>query len=225
MKQYNVLKDIVLKRHEDQTLDLSSQPMDDLDAACLVHIEENGIEHVLDLGGGAGKHSIRMAQAGAQVTLIDRQDSSHNINAVEEAEICKKGQITLRQTEFTAIDFDLIGEYDLVYSQRALNYLPYSDFMALIEKLIDGLPMLGHFYLSVSGYDNEFGKTLDKRDLPLAERYGLPNAQMQKKHKIYTPTLVFKQDEIETIIRDFGMEILASSVSTFGNVKIIAMKI
>jgi hypothetical protein len=48
---------------------------------------------------------------------------------------------------------------------------------------------------------------------------------MQKKHKIYTPTLIFKQEEIEDIIKDFGMEILSSSVSTFGNVKIIAVKI
>lgn len=225
MKQYNVLKDIVLKRHEDQSLDLSSQPIDDLDTACLIHIEENDIKHALDLGGGAGKHSIRMAQAGARVTLIDRQDPSHNIQTVEESGICGKGQINLVQTEFTDINFDVIGTYDLVYSQRALNYLPYKDFMSLTEKLIDGLPPLGHFYLSVSGFDNEFGKTLDKRNMPLPERYGLPNEDMQKKHKIYTPTLIFKQEEIEDIIKDFGMEILSSSVSTFGNVKIIAVKI
>ncbi len=226
MKTYNVMNDVVLKKNESGKLDLTSQPMDDLDRACLEHILAHRHQeiHALDIGGGAGKHSIRMAQAGAKVTLIDRKDPSHNIEKAIDGGAVSEGAITTAQEEFTAIDPQILAPYHILYSQRALNYLPYKEFMRLLTDLTTYLACEGKLYLSVSGFDNEFGKTLDMRDNPLPTRYGLPDHAMRRKHKIYTPTLIFKKEELEDIILSLAYTIEKLSVSTFGNIKVRATK-
>lgn len=232
MKQYNILNDVVLKPDASGVdLNMESQPMDWLDRACLDYIKEQ-IQykpnyHALDYGGGAGKHSIRMAQLGARVTLVDRQDPSHNIHLVEEKGVIQKGLICLIQKDFTDVQIaSELTHYDLIYSQRALNYLPYEAFLKVMGDLIQSLPNQGRFYISVSGYDTEFAVTMPTREKPLPERYGyLGCEEMKKKHKIYGQTLVFKLEELTEILIGFGMKILEEDVTTFKNIKIVAEKL
>lgn len=229
MKQYNVLNDVCLKPGPSgQGLSLSSQPMDFLDRACLKYIQTHHLEdknfHALDIGGGAGKHSIRMAQLGVRVTLIDRQDPSHNIELVEKEGVVKSGLIKLCQKEFTDVNVkEELAPYQLIYSQRAINYLPFDAFMTLVTELTNSLEKGGYFYLSVSGHGNEFAQTMPTKDEPLETRYGyLGCEKMKEKHNIYGQTLVFKQEEIEEILTGLGYQLERLETSTFGNIKAIA---
>lgn len=229
MKNYNVLNDVCLKPGPSGAgLSLHTQPMDFLDRECLKFIQDNHLNnadfHALDIGGGAGKHTIRMAQMGVRVTLVDRQDPSKNIDLVEEKGVVKKGLINLVQKEFTDVDIEKeLKPYHLIYSQRAINYLPFEDFMTLLTALRQNAESGSRLYLSVSGYENEFAQTMPTRDEPLESRYGyLGCEKMKEKHNIYGKTLVFKQEEIEEILTKLGFTIERIETSTFGNVKTIA---
>jgi 2-polyprenyl-3-methyl-5-hydroxy-6-metoxy-1,4-benzoquinol methylase len=231
MKTYRVLKDIVFKTDADTGVPiLTSQPLDDIDTLCLEYLIEQKQQgktlHCLDIGGGAGKHAIRVAQTGHTATLIDRDDPSHYIKQVADADIIKADQITLVQKQFNAIDVAKdLAAYDLIYSQRALNYMPYDEFMAFMRNLTTHLPIGGRFYISVSGYDNEFGRSFPLRDKSLPERYGYVTDAMKIKHNIQDKTLVIKCEELTDIMKGLGYKILYTNVTTFGNVKLIGEKI
>lgn len=230
MKTYRVLKDIVFKTDaETGTPILTSQPLDDIDTLCLEYLIEQKQHgktlHCLDIGGGAGKHAIRIAQAGHKATLIDRDDPSHYIQEVVDAGVIKSDQITLIQNQFNAIDVKKdLAPYDLIYSQRALNYMPYTELMAFMKELTTYLPQGGRFYISVSGYDNEFGKSFPLRDKALPERYGYVTDDMKIKHNIQDKTLVIKLEEMIYIMKELGYSILYTNVTTFGNVKLVGEK-
>src|SRR5690349_17256430 len=74
-------------------VDVASQRRDELDDECLEYIgvrTKAGLEtRAVDLGGGCGAHSMRMGEAGAEVTMIDIVDMAtpHFARAVIERNI------------------------------------------------------------------------------------------------------------------------------------------
>ena len=96
-KPFNIYGDRFIPTTGFHGTNISQQRVDKLDMACLSFIEDRlstgAPLHAIDLGGGAGAQSKRMARLGAHVILIDLSATPAEIEAFNLGE--KTGKITL----------------------------------------------------------------------------------------------------------------------------------
>src|SRR5437868_7122444 len=119
--------------------DISSQRVDDLDQACLEFLAlpqfAGATPVAIDVGGGLGGQSSRMAQHGAEVWMIDLTDQSENISTFN-AVLGRQG-IRFFQSDARTCDISEAGPIDVVYSQRMLSCIPYSDARLLMRRIYE----------------------------------------------------------------------------------------
>jgi cyclopropane fatty-acyl-phospholipid synthase-like methyltransferase len=181
---------------------------------------------VVDLGGGFGAHSIRLAEAGAQVTMIDLADmASENFRkAIEEK------RSTPENLKFIQKDFSTLSETDipehihLVYSQRAIHYVPYKEAKELLSHMFNRMVKGGMIFISAAGYDTEYGKTYPDRHKSVQDRFNLVTLDMQEKHGITHKIVTYTEQEMKTMLESVGFSEVDVSRSAFGNIKAIARK-
>ena len=112
--------------------------------------------HAIDLGGGLGFHSIEMAKLGASVTMVDIADTdteefSNNLKFIQK-----------NVMDLTEADLDYI---DVLYSQRALHYLPYRDIQKLLNFMFSHMSEDSAIFISAAGLNAEYGGTYLNRSL------------------------------------------------------------
>ena len=158
-------------------VDISSQRQDELDLASISWINAQGLAggkiKAVDLGGGFGAHSIRMAKAGAQVTMIDIADmASENFRNAVESGLVQPDQLQLLRKDFATLsEADIPDKYDLLYSQRAIHYIPYLEARKLMTLCFNKMSPGGRVYISVAGFDTEYGRNYSERCKPVQERF------------------------------------------------------
>lgn len=211
-------------------VDVSSQRQDDLDRASLTFIQDQ-IEkgrpvHALDLGGGFGVHALHMAQAGATVTLVDIEttQAKQNITQAIADRIIPGGRINIIETDFREIG-PHVASFNLLYSQRAIHYIPYKDAQDVLHSLFNKMSNGGSVFISGNGYYTEYGETYPHRDLPVEKRFSKLTDEMQKKHGIYLPVVTYKEDEMAKLLQSAGFVVEKVYSSRFGNIKAIAHKL
>ncbi|MBI1216533.1 MAG: methyltransferase domain-containing protein [Alphaproteobacteria bacterium] len=213
-------------------VDISSQRQDELDkgavAAIAARVQERGAGAVaaVDLGGGFGAHSIRMAQAGAKVTMIDLADmAQENFAKAVESGMAAAGSLEFIQKDFSAIAADDVPEgFDVLYSQRAIHYVPYQEAKAVLRTLFNRMAAGGEAFISAAGWDTEYGKTYPDRDKPVEERFAYVTQDMQEKHGITHKIVTYTEQDMAKLLADTGFEDVQVTRSTFGNIKASAKK-
>lgn len=211
-------------------VDISSQRQDALDTAALEETErrvrDNSAATVVDLGGGFGAHAIRMAQAGADVLMIDVEDTAAGIfdAAVKSGQV-EDGKLAFLNTDFAALnDDDLPDGIDVLYSQRAIHYVPYETAEKTLKLLFNKMAADGRVFMSAAGYDTEYGKTYPDRDKPVRERFSRVTKDMREKHGIHHKIVTYSEDELATLLAGAGFTDVKVTSSAFGNIKASARK-
>lgn len=206
--------------------DISSQRIDALDQASLDFIEQQqDVIGAIDLGGGLGRHSVRMAAKGADVTLVEL---SNPVNSVHD--FCKEDKVDPDKVRVLGKDYrdlspsDYPQNYKLLYSQRSLCHVPYHDALNVLKAQFNALAEGGKIFISSAGYDTEDGKSHTLRDKPVHERFGYVSEEMQKKYGLTAPLLPYRADEFGDLAEAAGFQVEKIFVSDFGNIKLIGYK-
>lgn len=224
-KPFNIYGDRFIPTTGFHGTNISQQRVDKLDMACLSFIEDrlsNGAPlHAIDLGGGAGAQSKRMARLGAHVILIDLSATPAEIEAFNLGE--KTGKITLLNKDVRRIpNEDMPSIIDCFYSQRMINYIPYRDALSVLSSFKKKSSATAKFFISSGGIETEYGQTYLERDKPIEQRFGSLSEEMSKRHGINALVCLYREDELCDLLEKSGLKILDSWTSTFGNPKIIA---
>ena len=225
IKPFNIYGDCLIPTTGSHGTNISQQRIDELDKSCLSFIKDSlskGMSlRAIDLGGGIGAHSKRMARLGAQVILIDLSTSNSEIETFNMQE--EKGKITLLNKDVRHIpDDDLPSNIDCFYSQRMINYIPYHDALNLLCRIKKKSSRKAKFFISSGGIETEYGQTYLEKDKPIEHRFAPLSQEMAKKHDIYAHVCLYREEELCNLLEKSGLTILNSWTSTFGNPKIIA---
>lgn len=212
-------------------MDVSSQRTDALDQASCDFIRARAAKGervtALDLGGGYGAHAIRMAEAGAErVIMVDKSDMARArfAEAVSGGKV-KDGVLAFVQKDFGALtDDDVPQGFQVLYSQRAIHYLPYDDAKSFLTFLFNRMTPGGGVFLSANGWDTEYGKTYPDRDKPVQQRFALVAPDMREKHGIHHPVVTYKAEELKTLLEEAGFREAKAEASAFGNIKATAKR-
>lgn len=211
-------------------VDIASQRQDELDAASLDYIRAAVAAGrrvtALDLGGGYGAHSIRMAEAGALVTMVDVEDMACSVfaSAILEKSVAW-GALRFIQRDFNCLtDHEIPNDVDVLYSQRAIHYLPYRTAETLLRRIFNRMAKGGMLYISAAGFDTEYGQTYPDRDKPVEDRFNFVAPDMQEKHAIFHKITTYTEDDMASLLRAVGLKIIQTTHSAFGNIKAIATK-
>ena len=110
--------------------DISSQRVDELDSLCLnfvLQLHRAGtVPIAVDLGGGCGAQSRRMAELGADVVLIDLTDQRSRVSSFNKS--IGRDAIHFYKRDVTSIDFlSLSASFNVIYSQRMMGCIRYGD--------------------------------------------------------------------------------------------------
>ena len=229
-REINDKGDVFLPTEDGHGVDISSQRQDELDIRSCQVIRERvvagGEVHVVDLGCGFGAHSIRMAEAGALVTMVDLSPEAVDFfkKAIEHGVIAS-GSVRFIQKDFRDIaDSDLPEKIDVLYSQRAIHYLPYKEAGLVLSRLSHRMAGNGAVFISAAGFDTEYGKTYPDRDKPVEERFAFVAEDMQKKHGITHKLVTYKEEDMARLLETSGFRDIKVTQSDFGNIKAMAYK-
>jgi SAM-dependent methyltransferase len=207
--------------------DVSSQRVDELDRACLEYLSgRRRLETTLraiDIGGGYGAQSKRMAHYGADVVLVDLTDQSKRVCQFN-SQIGREG-IKFYQSDIRALRFaDMLGAFDVIYSQRMLSCIPYRDARSLLIQLHDSSSVDAHCFISAGGLYTEIGNEYAGRTTPIEERWSVVSPVMAQKHQMFAPECLYSESELASLLESCGYTTVRSWTSTFGNPKVICKK-
>ncbi|HEY8191500.1 MAG TPA: class I SAM-dependent methyltransferase [Alphaproteobacteria bacterium] len=211
-------------------VDISSQRQDELDVQSLAYIREQAAGGrkilVVDLGGGFGAHSIRMAETGAAVTMIDIADmATENFSKAVTEKSIPTGDLRFLHRDFSQLENEDIPEnFDVLYSQRAIHYVSYPTAEKVLHLLFSRMAQGGAVYISAAGYDTEYGKTYPDRAKPVEERFNYVTPDMQEKHGITHKITTYKEEDMAVLLKTAGFGDIQVTHSGFGNIKAMARK-
>lgn len=219
-----------LLANEGYGADIATDREDDLDRACLAQVERlfaaKGVVLALDIGGGHGSMSVKMADRGALVTLVD--PIPHPIHVLNRASpnirhAAKKIQ-ELAPPDILGFDG---RKLDIIYGQRCLHYLPYAEALATLQKLRGeyAAPRCGIF-LSFSSLDCALAKSgYAGRDFPVTspQRHCVPQNEEAAYLGICHPMTLYRKEEVAQLLSEAGFGNIDITQSAYGNFKALAM--
>ncbi len=204
---------------------VSSQRIDELDTACLDFIGQQitagRLLEAIDIGGGNGAQTRRMAQLGANVTFVDltdQRDAIESFNTALGRTAIHFHQIDVRRVRLSAISPPL----DVIYSQRMMGCIRYSELRRLLKSLYRHSNPGARCFISASGLDTEYGATYPHRDRPVARRFAPIASDLAEKHQMFAPECLYREHELVELVAASGFAIVASWRSPFGTPKVIA---
>ncbi|MFT7645083.1 MAG: SAM-dependent methyltransferase [Candidatus Paceibacteria bacterium] len=201
-------------------IDVAIKRADDLDKLSCEHLSTKINPRVLDLGCGAGGHSVRMVKVGAAVTAVDSHDFSEEFKVHTQTE-----NISEEQLKFICGDVTKLAElvpdesFTDAYIQRTLHYLTYEQ----AKKLLKFLHQIteDRLYISVTGIKSEVGVDYLGNGVPIKERFFALNHGRAETFSIYEPVCLYSESELVTLLEDSGWVIRKCWQSAFGNIKAI----
>jgi uncharacterized UPF0146 family protein len=226
-QKFNIYGDVYIPTTGAHGANISQQRMDALDIECLKYIDDlnrlypDDPVRVVDLGGGSGQQSRRMADHGAEVLLIDLTDQKRFIETIKP--LHAKGKIGFVQSDVRSIpESQWPNPIDCIYSQRALNYLTYSDCLELLIRLRGRSRERTRLFFSMGGVNAEYGADYSARHTPIERRFGRLSPEMSAKHGIHAEICLYSQDELNALVRAAGFIPERTWLSAFGSPKLIA---
>jgi len=192
-------------------IDVASQRVDELDAACLRFALERAPCVAVDLGCGSGFQGLRLALLGCRTLLVDRIDP-HPLVSVA----C--GGLPLRhlQADLAQLRPDQMPDgVGIATSQRFLHYLRFDEALNFLKTVS------GRIFLSASGLESELGSGYPAMGEPLHRRFARLDPEIGRRHQILVPVCLYAERDMSRILVISGFEVLVCFRSPFGNVKAI----
>lgn len=206
-------------------VDVANSRLDDLDKRLLTDVRlrvgRGEVVRVLDIGCGQGGLSVALAQAGATVVALDRDDYLQNIKVRLENEPALSGSVEFVQADISEIDLSTLGNFDCVVLQRVLHYLPY---VTAKNVLITLRQQSEQLYVSVTGIETEIGRHYAHRDVIIDSRWSYLDARGQELFSMTAPLCLYQEAEIHSLLKETGWIVSWSRVSDFGNCKVVATR-
>jgi uncharacterized UPF0146 family protein len=207
--------------------DISSQRIDELDGACLDFVrelrEKGIVPTAIDIGGGNGAQSRRMAELGAAVVLVDLTDQHDNISSFNQS--IGHEAIRFYQDDIRTIDIASFSSFfHLIYSQRMMGCIRYDELGELFRALYRWAMIGARCFVSAGGLDTEVGQDYPHRNFPVADRWSPIAPKMASKHQIFAPQCLYRDKEFADLIFASGFSVVRRWTSPFGNPKVIAEK-
>jgi len=200
--------------------DIAIQRLDDLDEAALAYAisqQDQGIKAV-DLGCGWGIQGVRFATLGIDTTLIDQlppEQTAAGINGLSEA-----FPIRYEQADASTMKPDLLpANISILFSQRFIHYLPFSQAARLLEGLRRRLNQDARLFISASGLDTELGEGYEHRKQSIERRFTSLSEPIAEKHGIHEPVCLYQSEDLEHLGGMAGFVPISLWRSSFGNIK------
>lgn len=134
-----------LRNGENTAEGLQEQPSESFVSA-LAAVDDQTPRTALDLGYGAGNHTMMLAQTGYTVTAVDQAPSETLLRRlVPRTDLCDKVSVHESLIE----DFPIGGGFGIVVARDVLHYLAKCDVQQLLRGLVDGAPSWATHYLEV----------------------------------------------------------------------------
>ena len=203
-------------------VDVALVRADDLDKLSLEYFSQKNTPpssqiSVLDLGCGAGGHSVRMARVGLAVTAVDKHDFS------KEFKILQEGLEKAQSLEFVCGDANNLLEllpnrsFDNAYMQRTLHYLKREDALSLLTNLHQIIN--DALFVSVMGIKSDAGKGYSGSNVDVDERFFRLSPESVGKYSIEEPVCLYDEAEFIGLLEEAGWKVEKCWSSAFGNIK------
>ncbi len=125
------------------------------------------LERALDLGCGAGRTSVFLAENGCNVDAVDFID----LNFIKTMKEETKSKVRFHKSSVADFDYPE-GYYDAVFLMRLIMYLPYEELPMLFKQCIGSLKPGGHIfinYTSKGGFISEVDYAVKKYYHPIED--------------------------------------------------------
>ena len=198
-------------------IDIASQRIDELDAACLRFALERERCAAVDLGCGSGFQGLRLALMGCRTLLIDRIDPHPLVSMA-----C--GSLPLHHLKADLVQLrpdQMPVGIEIATSQRFLHYLRCDEAVRLLRTLHGGMAPRGRIFLSASGLESELGRWYSGAGEPLHSRFAPLDPEIGLRHQILEPVCLYTEHDLMRILAICGFEVLTCFRSPFGNVKAV----
>ena len=176
--------------------------------------------HALDLGCSPYfPQSQRLAKLGVFVDAVDLEKPVANfaeINRQYDNRICYK-RLDLKRLQAS----DLTNQYQIVYSNRCLSFLSYSDTYHLIRALIKHNKCHTRYFLAFFSVSGKYAENYPIH-LPLAERYVPLNNPYAERDEMLAPVCLYTRDELlDDLLGELPISIVEIITVKSGSFKII----
>lgn len=205
--------------------DIASQRMDDLDRKCIEHALRlnNKNIYALEIGCGLGIQGVRLAVLGIETLLIDILDISETVEALTRLLGIGNLELLIKDARNITHD-DIQSSPDIVFSQRFIHYLKYTEARTLIACIATIMQPGSMLFISASGLYSELGQGYKDKELPLHERYCNLDNRMAEKHQIKESVCLYSEQDIKILVEPFDFTPVEVWSSSFGNIKAIFKK-
>ena len=198
--------------------DIATARWDWLDISCVRyaarHKRRPTTQHTpiaVDLGCGQGLMALTLRDLGYRVIACDLR-----INATVQAALGDDAY----EGDFRNVPWAELPAPDIVYSQRALHYIPYAEAAALLTTLTrkPGCAV----YISLAGYDSKLGDGYPDRHKPVQVRFAPLAPEPRQATDISAPLCLYTPEDAAQLIAETGLLATGIWSSEFGNIKIMA---
>jgi len=204
--------------------DIASQRMDALDNICVEHAIiacNKGNFSFIDVGCGRCACVNRIQEVTAEYNV------KRNLDAIDIGDFSSS---TVKDVKY--IQGDMItelGKYeqnsiDIIYSQRTIHYLPYSQALLFLEQCNRILKSGGILIISASGITSELSMEYEHKKFAIDKRFTYLSDLMQEKHGIREKVCLYDMSELEKLINETGLTTQFLNKSDFGNIKAVGKK-
>lgn len=180
----------------------------------------------LELDCGTGDQALRMAQAGAFVLAVDRDDRKSAL--AEAARSLELGsRVAFMQMSTTCSDTAPLpgAPFDVVVCHRGLSPLPYAEALTLVRRLLMMTRTGGKLYFTAYGLHSELGDHYPDRDKRVQRRHSPLAPEVAAKYGIAGPICLYSERDLFVLLFEAGASILKTFTTTHGSVKAIAVRV
>jgi SAM-dependent methyltransferase len=200
--------------------EISSFRRDDLDKNALLFVQDflDSTPVVFDLGTGFGSMALEFSKLGANVYAFDiaTMRPLH-----EESKRGKFPFSNIVQGDIRIVDWSLYPAPDVVFSQRTLHYLKYTEVVDVLSRILRDREKI-KLFLSFSGMSSELSEGYPKLDIKM--RFEFLSEEMRIKHDIKNRVCLYSTDDVVRLAKDLSLKVEDVWASAFGNVKAILSK-
>ena len=200
--------------------DIAAARWDWLDISCVRyaarHKRRPTTEHkptAIDLGCGQGLMALTLRDMGYRVIACDLRTT----DAIRAAlgDDAYKG-------DFRNVPWAELPAPDVIYSQRALHYIPYTEAAALLATLTrkPGCAVS----ISLAGFHSKLGNDYLHLNKPVQERFAHLAPEPRQDTDISAPLCLYTPEDAAQLIAETGLLATGIWSSEFGNIKIMAAR-
>lgn len=120
-------------------------------AAVLQQLSPNG--RALDLGAGAGRDALALAQCGLEVTCVDLSQRGLEQILERARERGLEDRISVQHADVRDVEIQA-GQYDVIIGTTVLDHIPADDAATVWQRMVNGLRPQGILYVEVHSSDD-----------------------------------------------------------------------